>query len=208
LRVQGIDITRRNEHGDSLLHLAAALGKGSLIASLVAAGLDPNDAGYQERRPIHAAAWFGGAAAVCVLCACGADHEERDSFGNTALHWAAHRGHGAPEDGQSDTGTDVVAALFAASDKTGACRMNYVCRTNRAKRTVFHAAAAGGHINVVRQLLPYAGGAQQRDEKGRTAADIASEFGHDDVAALIEGWTNPQPRVKAWVDGVMDAQRR
>jgi ankyrin repeat protein len=46
-------------------------------------------------------------------------------------------------------------------------------------------AAARGHVEVVRVLLASGADLSARTREGRTAIDIATQEGHDNVAALL-----------------------
>ena len=58
----------------------------------------------------------------------------------------------------------------------------------RPSDTPLHAAAEGGHIDMVRLLLERGAKKEGKDSHGRTAAERAKGFGHADVAELIQNW--------------------
>jgi ankyrin repeat protein len=84
--------TRENWNG---LHFAAAANDLETGKLLLQAGADPNQFGANGIAPLHVAAAFGNTGFCTLLLDHGADVNLQPvggSFGNTALHWAAHRG--------------------------------------------------------------------------------------------------------------------
>ncbi|KAG8408095.1 hypothetical protein J3459_018193 [Metarhizium acridum] len=84
--------------------------------------------------PLHCAAMNGDIRAVEILVQAGAALDIQDASGNTALHWAAFKGHG-----------DIVKYLYEDSNKK--------LRDNN-RRTALRLAAMAGMENVVRLLVP------------------------------------------------------
>ena len=85
------------------------------------------------------AARRGDVAVVRTLIAKGADVDEADGDGMTALHWAAARGHAD------------VAALFIAAEA------DVQAKTRIGRYTPLHLASRGGHVAVVAMILEAGG---------------------------------------------------
>jgi ankyrin repeat protein len=52
-------------------------------------------------------------------------------------------------------------------------------------------AAARGHVEVVKALLESGAELNARTRKGRTAIDIATQEGHNDITALLRETAEP-----------------
>lgn len=86
----GVDVDEKNERGETVLHLMAAVADADAeIETLLAAGADPNARNKAGETPLHCAA---SPAAIHELAAAGADCQARDQYEQTPLHRAAHRG--------------------------------------------------------------------------------------------------------------------
>lgn len=72
---------------DSALHIAADRPTGApILAALLAGGADPNQNDSKGRKPLQRAAVSAGLAEIDVLLKAGADVDESDFDGKTALH--------------------------------------------------------------------------------------------------------------------------
>lgn len=65
----------------------------SLVARLLAAGVDKDKTGQNGETPLHFAAWSGHAEVVKMLLEAGADKDKVDQNGGTPLLWAAENDH-------------------------------------------------------------------------------------------------------------------
>ncbi|XP_069702245.1 putative ankyrin repeat protein PA3287 [Periplaneta americana] len=137
---------------------------------LLDAGSQVNAVDHDGRTPLWLAAEQDHQDACRALLAAGArpDVKER-RFGRSVLNEAACRGHPA-----------VCELLLAAG-----------ARPNEAddahQQTALHGAAWGGHAPVVQLLLQHGAERGARDKQGRTALDLARQFGRTAVAAMLQG---------------------
>ena len=80
--------------GWTALHHAIAGGHTSVVASLLDAKADVNQAGrYDQKTPLMEAASVGNTDICAQLIAAGADPQRRDNIGRTAAQIAAQCGH-------------------------------------------------------------------------------------------------------------------
>jgi len=115
------------------------------------------------------AAWDGRTAVVELLLAAGADVNEKEAGGRTALHYAAWENHAA-----------VIELLLAAGADINA-KSNY-------GGTALHYAAEQGHASVVELLLAAGADVNAQSTAGWTALHYAASRGHAAIVELIERW--------------------
>jgi serine/threonine-protein phosphatase 6 regulatory ankyrin repeat subunit B len=167
---QGADATQRALRGVRPLDLAAEAGRLEIMQVLH----EHNPAllnllgGGDQSALINATA-NNQAGSVTWLLARGADPAQRAGNGTRALDGAAERGHLG------------IVQLLVNHDRVllnlGGFR----------DRTALMAAAANGHVEVVRWLLDQGADAKRRADIGARALDLAAETGHlEIVRALIE----------------------
>lgn len=90
---RGIDLTARNEHGDTALHVAAAMAGNTEIATrLVEAGSDVNARGKGGATPLHYAVHSSDKKTIQLLLDQDADITAIDADQKSVLHWAAQKG--------------------------------------------------------------------------------------------------------------------
>uniref|UniRef100_A0A182QEN6 Ion transport domain-containing protein n=1 Tax=Anopheles farauti TaxID=69004 RepID=A0A182QEN6_9DIPT len=92
LLARGADVRARNHRGFTALHLAARSGSADCVEALLKlGGCDPNMADFDQRTPLHAAVSKSDTAVEMIetLIAWGANVNQRDVYGFTALHLAA-----------------------------------------------------------------------------------------------------------------------
>ena len=134
---------------------------------------DPALAGrfsYDGWTPLHLAGFFGQADIVRMLVGLKADLavRSRNSMANTPLH--------ASMAGKCDT-DGVAAILEAGADVNAAGEQGY---------TPFHLAASRGNRRLAEMLIEKGANERALLEDGRTAAQIAREHGHGEMAAWLE----------------------
>lgn len=148
---------------------AAATGRVDRLAELLAADPSANGQSTDGWTPLHLAAFFGRTEAARMLMDGGADLKavSANSTSNTPLH-AALAGRGDEE--------LVLRMLMAGADAKAAGAEGY---------TPLHVAATRGNQRVC-DLLIQSGpqpGTKMRD--GKTAADLATERGHDGLGEYL-----------------------
>uniref|UniRef100_A0A182MKC6 Ion transport domain-containing protein n=1 Tax=Anopheles culicifacies TaxID=139723 RepID=A0A182MKC6_9DIPT len=92
LLARGADVRARNHRGFTPLHLAARSGSADCVEALLKlGGCDPNMADFDQRTALHAAVSKSDTAVEMLetLIAWGANVNQRDMYGFTALHLAA-----------------------------------------------------------------------------------------------------------------------
>lgn len=160
----------------SALHLAAALGAGSVVEALLERGADPNVRDARGRMPLHFALKASSARAVAVaraLIRYGADPERASASGETALGLALARGD-----------RDLVYWL------------NWQ-RWHLPRRPIIAAdlpaAAAGGDIDGVEKLLAFGLPVDAVDAQGASALIRAAGSGYAAlVVRLLDAGANPE----------------
>lgn len=95
--------TAKNAEGQTVLHLAARMGRGDCIGGLVAQGCNPRDPDAAGAQPVHLAVKVrreaddplhtAQAETLGALVAAGADKDAADANGKTAAHHAALNGN-------------------------------------------------------------------------------------------------------------------
>ena len=105
-----------------------------------------------------------------LLLSCGGHATQTDKHGRSALHWAV------AQSGDSSQAACVHVLIDAGAD---------INAGDEGGITPLMNAACFGCADAVRELLQRGADPQLRDNKGRTAKDLASERGHSDVAALL-----------------------
>lgn len=166
------------EHADTALHLASGRGHHKMVTLLMRRGAAKDALNAFRETPMMVATRERHLAVVETLLAVDADVTSRESeFFQTALHYAADRGHDA-----------IASALLrGGADKDSQDTFKY---------TPLIAAAGNGHLPFVEAMLT-AGADLSRKcvsawsrpcDRGCTALHIAASEGHDEiVAALLRG---------------------
>jgi uncharacterized protein len=144
---------------------AAAAGDVRRIATLLAAGTDPDTAAPDGFRPVQLALFFDHLHAAALLLRAGADVDAAAShpMGVAAIHAAAASPSGA--------GVALVVAAGAQLDATQSGGF-----------TALHEAAHRGDATMAELLLGAGADPGRRTDDGRTPADVARADGHPDLA--------------------------
>ena len=132
--------------------------------------------------PTYAVSRYGHVDIVDLLIKCGADCNQSDKYGRTAIHAASEAGH-----------VDVVDVLI----KCGAdCN-----HSDEDGRTPIHEASEAGHVDVVDLLIKCDADCNQRDKDGRTPLHAASQAGHSQLKkrARFLWFNTPKPDYESTV---------
>jgi ankyrin repeat protein len=187
---------------------AAEKGRVSQLRELLQKGANVNDKEDDGQTALHRAAARGHKSAVVALLAMGADLGERDAKGRTALMAASEAGSAAVvtllvapgsvaalagEVFKSAGGAKVPAGLDKLGARLGSSAGDALDQTDAAGRTALMLAAAGGHADCVKALLPRgdpqknAARLTRPDRKGQSALTLAAAGGHaETVEAMLD----------------------
>jgi uncharacterized protein len=163
----GASVDSRNRIGETALVIALKKNDLKIAQLMLDAGTDVNLAAVSGVTPLMAAAYEGHADIATKLLAKGADVNAVDRLKKNAMTYAAGEGR-----------TDVVKLLLGHGVDPNAIYENDL--------TALMWAAGGGSVDTVKVLLDAGAKTGLKDNRGKTAADIARELQHDDAARLIE----------------------
>src|SRR6476661_1277580 len=163
---EGAAVNSRDREGDTPLNMAAAKGNADLAAVLLQAGADVNLANLSGVTPLMAASFASKPEIVQALLAAGARTEPQDRVKKTATTYAAAQGCTPCLEALSRGGAPLEARLDGGL-------------------TLLMWAAGYGREDTVRFLLQRGVDPALRDERGKTAEDIARENGHTAVVQAL-----------------------
>lgn len=162
----GAGVDRRTSQGRGPLHFAADENHAAIASALLARGADPNRRDMFGQTPLHLCGWQGHVEVARVLLEGGADVDARDVNGATPLSLAV---------------TEDVPAIVDLFVDAGVA----VDQLQGMGWTPLMCAANAGQVEVVKRLLARGADPTVADEHGRTAASLAAEEGHPEVAGLV-----------------------
>lgn len=151
----------------SPLHSAILRRQVKIVPLLLDAGADVQAPDSAARTPLHLAVERGDAAIVRELLSRKADPTKGDRAGWTPLHLAAAKNR-----------VEIATLLL----DTG-MNPNLLSQLGG---TALHEAAAAGSMEIVKMLLARGVDPSIRSKPGVTALDLAREYKHAEVAALLE----------------------
>ncbi len=159
LNIPGIDISMKDQYGQSLLFSAARGNKVDNFQQLVNGGLDYNARGKNNKSLVHAAAEWGGVEVIRYLLSLKLDPNSRDENEWTTLHNAAN-GYGRLFEMEVlvEHGADVKAK-------------------NNEGRTALHLSAANcvyPSIEIIKYLIEKGAGVNDCDNNGNTPLHLCS----------------------------------
>jgi ankyrin repeat protein len=164
----GADAEGTDRNGKTAAHYAAEAGHAGILRILAAHGADLDKAaGHYKYTPLAEAITSHNREAFDVLLECGASLMVHHEKGHTLLMYAAWAGEagiveelarrGLPLDAQTNEG--YTALMWAAEE---------------------------GKLYMAEKLLELGASPLLRNKNGLSAANIAREKGHDDLAALLD----------------------
>lgn len=168
LLAAGARADSRDRNGDSPLNLAAARGHVPVAEVLLEARADANLANLAGVTPLMAASYAAKAELVSKLLAAGAGMGAVDRMRKNAAIYAAAQGC-----------TGCLAELLKAGTPVNG-RLD-------ADLTLLMWAAGSGQDEAARLLVEQGADRSLRDDRGKTAADIAREANH----AALARWLQP-----------------
>ncbi|MGZ5660371.1 MAG: ankyrin repeat domain-containing protein [Usitatibacter sp.] len=165
----------RNRFGETTLLVALRKKDAAIADAMLAAGAHVDIAAVNGVTPLMAAAFTGDARLAKALLDRGADPAPVDRLGKSAMTYAAGEGHAA-----------IVGLLLAKGVDPNAVYRNDL--------TALMWAAGYGKSEAARALPEAGARTSPRDNRGKSAADIAREGGFAETLALIETWTEAPAR--------------
>lgn len=192
------DVEARTRINETPLIWAAAHGHLEIVRHLLEQGADI-DAQYNAgNTPLIVASWHGHLAVVKLLLDQGADVHTKNVGGDDALAWAAEHGHLDIVKLLVHAGADVNSKnVRSLSPLTWACENGHLeiaaylldqgstIDAQGGDFTPLVAAVSEGHIEVVGLLLSAGADASSPAANGKTPLDLAREFGHTEIAAML-----------------------
>ena len=200
-----VNIEARGAGGGTALHVAAIKGHADVIELLLTNGADINAESETGATPLVLAAENGKIEALQFIL----QHkdkivniEARGAGGGTALHVAAIKGHadviellltnGADINAESETGATPLV-LAAENGKIEALQfiLQHKDKTvdieakGAGGGTALHAAAIGGHVDVIELLLTNGADINAESETGATPLVLAAENGQLEALRFI-----------------------
>lgn len=172
-------VNELNKGGWSPLMYAAYMGHHETINLLVETGADTNQRTPQGSTSLILAAMCGYDSVMPCLLQNGADLEAKDNRGWTALFHAASSGHQQTTEFLIKAGADLE-----------------VIEPNHRLSPIMEAAASG-HEMIVHQLLQQGVDVNRVDVNGENAQTLAYEYGHTEVANIIENFNSLRISTKA-----------
>jgi uncharacterized protein len=169
---EGAAINSRNRIGDTALLIVIKNHHSELAETLIRAGADVNIAGVNGVTPLMAAAFSNEIEIARQLLARGANFQATDRVKKNAMIYAAGEGN-----------AQIVALLLEAGVDPNETYANDL--------TALMWAAGYGKTEAVRTLLKAGARPDMRDNRGKTALDIARDGRHDDTITVLESVTPP-----------------
>jgi uncharacterized protein len=171
---RGANVNARAVDGSTPLFYAAEADRAAVMRLLIDRGADPNIPGRKGIRPLAAAAYNGSPGSVELLIKHGADPNALDDDGKSAMIYAAGRAY-AP----------VVELLIAAGVNVN---RRYAHGLTALMWAAGHDASAGVDDveATLKALIDHGAAVGLKDDRGKTAADIARELGHERAMKVLE----------------------
>ncbi len=163
----GAAVNARTRIGETALVIALKSDQPRLAMRMLDAGADVNLAAVNGVTPLMAAAHGGQTEIVRRLLTNGADVAAVDRLQKTAMTYAAGQGR-----------TDIVQLLLKAGVDANAILAHQL--------TALMWAAGYGKTETVRALLAAGAKPGLKDDRGKTALDIAREANFPDTAKVLE----------------------
>jgi len=176
---QGADVNEADQHGNSLLLIAAQNGRDEIVEDLLLGGADVNFGNNHKNTAIHLAAQNGWTKVMeWLLKAKNINVNAKDLHANTALHLAAQNG-----------AIGIVHQLLDRPEIE-------INTKNTHAHVPLHLAAQNGHLELSRVLGSAEGiNLNSKDLIGNTPLHTAYHTTHRDIAnMLIKLGANPNAR--------------
>ncbi|MAM71876.1 MAG: hypothetical protein CMP91_12120 [Gammaproteobacteria bacterium] len=201
---QGADVNASNRYGATALYLAAQQGMDDIAIMLLAAGANTQVTTPDGETLLMTASAAGSARIVRALLAddmenmmLGLDPNQTEAWkGQTALMWAAARGHVEVMEALIEAGADPdmrsANVKLPERDDIRAQGGFVYPDIPPGRLSALHFAAREGQLEAVQTLIDAGADLDIVDEKGSNALVLAALNGHFDVAgALLEAGADP-----------------
>ena len=172
---EGAAVNSRNRLGETALVIVLKQNRVDLATMLVGAGADVNLAAINGITPLMAAAYGGHTEFVAVLLDKGADPKAVDRLQKNAMTYAAGEGR-----------TAIVKLLLARGVDPNAVYRNDL--------TALMWAAGYGRVDTMRALLEAGAKPDLKDDRGKTALDIARDNKEAAAVSVLEAAAPAAPR--------------
>jgi uncharacterized protein len=171
---RGAGLNARAVDGSTPLFYAAEADRAAMVRLLLEKNADPDIPGRKGLRPLAAAAYDGSAESVELLIKRGADPNAVDDDGRSAMIYAAGRAY-AP----------IVELLISAGVDVN---RRYAHGLTALMWAAGHDASAGVDDveATIKTLIDHGADPNLRDDRGKTAADIAMGLGREREAKLLQ----------------------
>ena len=201
LLAKGANVNETNAKGQTPLHIAASHEanwrdfnidpRRNVVQVLVAQGANVNAADQSQSTALHEAARAGHMDILEILVANGANVNAKDAHGHAPAYLALRATYARLSELLIDKGADTSSIYFAAYLGELPKVMNMVAAgqsVNTEDETGFaplHAAAAGGHKDVVEYLITKGANATREARPGWTALSYATAGNHMEIVELL-----------------------
>ena len=163
----GASVNARTRIGETALVMALKNEQPALAMDMINAGTDVNLAAVNGVTPLMAAAHAGETDVARLLLAKGADVTAVDRLQKSAMTYAAGQGR-----------SEIVVLLLRAGIDPNAIYAHEL--------TALMWAAGYGKTETMQALLAAGARAELKDDRGKTALDIAREGNFDEAVKLLE----------------------
>uniref|UniRef100_A0ABD2W6N1 Palmitoyltransferase n=1 Tax=Trichogramma kaykai TaxID=54128 RepID=A0ABD2W6N1_9HYME len=165
-----LDLPCLGTQGPRPIHWACRKGHSAVVQLLLRrAHVAVDAADFKGLTPLMTACMFGRAATAALLLGSGAGPLLADVNGDTALHWAAYKGH-----------ADLIRLLLCCSGVEAR-------QADHFGSSPLHLACLAGHTACVRLLCDKADvELEPRDRNGKTPLQLAQAHRHLDIVRLLQ----------------------
>jgi cytohesin len=192
---QGADLEAKNNRGRTPLHIAVRQSVGlkqkhEMLRLLLEAGANPNVRDPKGQTPLHLVVRDWHVSLVRLLVAAGSDVNARDNKGMRPVMIAFEQGQTDMFDLMVANGA-MVPNDFMAAYKGDLTPVQRLIESGKAQETfeqgltLLHAAAAGGHTQIVDLLLANGSDVHSQTQAGYTALHYAVAGNHRQLAELL-----------------------
>lgn len=198
LIAHGANINIRDGDKWNLLHMAALNGNPAIVLTLMDKQLSLESKTYRSRTPLHIAAQYGKVAVVEFLLKQGVNLDSPDGSGDTPLHLAVEHGyirvakllirHGANPSLKNKSGfSAIVQASHGRRIELVKWMLSQgISHGEEGEYTLLHSAAFTGNIETIQILINRGIEINMRNQKSKTALDIANSKHHKKVQKLLK----------------------